>query len=404
MDHDLTQTPTYSSPDCCATPHDKDKCAAIPVKDDAFFKKGRCLNFVRSRVYCEEVGCDTDPMNIITAFIDGSNIYGSDKATASKLRAFKGGKLAISGASLLPDVNGTYKAGDTRALENPALGSMHTLFVREHNRVAQLIGKKFPNWSDEKIFQHSRRLVVAEYSNIVFGEFLPLILGTKATFPASVKSTTYDPSVDPSIVNEFATAAFRFGHTLINGKFERRDPVKGNLLDAYLLRFNFNNVFLYKENPDQGMTSIIRGMCDQQAQEFDQFVATDLTNFLFAKASNEFSFGEDIMSRNIQRGRDHFIQPWIKYRSWCGLSAPKGWDLPPSDISSSKWNTLKQLYHDVGDIDLFTGGLSEATVPGGAVGPTFACIIQHQEKSQMKLFSCLDKTLHMYSFGASNIG
>ena len=382
VDHDLTLTSTYSLPDCCTAPHGDDRCATIQVNGDAFYKNGKCLNFVRSLVFCEEVGCETDPMNSLTAFVDGSNIYGSDEATARQLRTFKGGKLAVSGPSLLPEVNGTFKAGDTRALENPALGSMHTLFVREHNRIAKLIENKFPNWTDEKIFQHSRRLVVAEYSNIVFGEFLPLILGNKATFPASVKSTKYDPRVDPSIVNEFSTAAFRFGHTLLNGKFERRDPAKGNLLDAYLLRFNFDNLHFYKESPDSGMTSIIRGMCDQQAQDFDQFVANDLTNFLFAKSSDGFSFGEDLMSRNIQRGRDHSLQPWIKYRDWCGLSVPKGWDVPPPDISSAKWNTLKKLYYEVGDIDLFTGGLAEAPVPGGAVGPTFACIIQLQERNK----------------------
>jgi peroxidase len=80
-----------------------------------------------------------------------------------------------------------------------------------------------------------------------------------------------------------------------------------------------------------------------------------------------------------QRGRDHSIQPWLSYRQWCGLPATDDWNSPPADVSPDKWNTLKQLYIKVSDIDLFPGGLAEAPVTGGTVGATFACIIGYQE-------------------------
>ena len=378
VDHDITIAATYTVPDCCGTPSDIERCAPITVSNDPFYPAGKCLNFARSLVFCEEIGCATDPMNSLTAYIDASQVYGSDNGNASSLRAFTLGKMAISGSNLLPIVGGAFKGGDTRALENPALGAMHTIFVREHNRIAQLIKTKFPAWTDETVYQQTRRILIAEYQNIVFGEMLPLILGTDAVFTATTTSTTYDATVDASILNEFAVAAFRFGHTLLNGNFNRLDPASEVLLDSYLLRFNFENDTLYKQNPDMGMTTILKGLTTQRAQVFDQFLTKEVTQFLFSKQSDSFLFGEDLVARNLQRGRDHSIQPWISYRVWCGFPTSDDWNILPADISAAKWATLRTLYSRVSDIDLFTGGLAEAPVTGGTVGKTFACIIQHQ--------------------------
>lgn len=377
VDHDFTLTPTYTVPDCCGTPSDTARCAPIIVSNDPFYNGGKCLKFTRSLVFCEELGCVTDPMNTLTAYIDASQVYGSDNGNALALRALVGGKMATSGVNLLPIVNGAFKGGDSRALEHPALGAMHTVFVREHNRIAQFIQTKFPAWTDEKIFQQTRRILIAEYQNIVFGEMLPLILGTDAVFPATVSSTVYDATVDSSILNEFAVAAFRFGHTLLNGKFNRFEPSTGTLLDSYMLRFNFNAA-LYQEDPDRGMTQILKGLTLQPAQEFDQFITNEVTQFLFSKQTDNFLFGEDLVTRNLQRGRDHSIQPWLSYRAWCGIPTANDWSVIPPEISPAKWATLKTLYTFVSDIDLFTGGLAEDPVTGGTVGNTFACIIQSQ--------------------------
>ena len=99
-------------------------------------------------------------------------------------------------------------AGDRRAIENPGLASLHTLFLREHNRIASEMNSFEPSWDDEKIFQETRRIVVAELQNIVYNEYLPLVLGEN-TVPHHVESH-YDETVDPSIDNVFATAAYRY--------------------------------------------------------------------------------------------------------------------------------------------------------------------------------------------------
>ena len=58
---------------------------------------------------------------------------------------------------------------------------MHVLFMREHNRIAKELARHLPAslQQDELLYQETRRLVAAEMQNIVYGEYLPTILGVK---------------------------------------------------------------------------------------------------------------------------------------------------------------------------------------------------------------------------------
>ena len=76
-------------------------------------------------------------------------------------------------------------------------------------------------------------------------------------------------------------------------------------------------------------------------------------------------------TRNINRGRDHGINGYNKYRELVGLKKAATFNDFP-EMSSENVLRLKKSYLSVDDIDLFTGGYCEKPVIGGVVGPTFA--------------------------------
>ena len=119
----------------------------------------------------------------ITAFVDASNVYGSDEDSLTRLRENDGtGKLLTGENNLLPRDSSTNEefAGDVRANEMPGLASMHTLFVREHNRLCDLLKADDENQDEDYYFENARRILIAEMQNIVYGEYLPVILGEDA--------------------------------------------------------------------------------------------------------------------------------------------------------------------------------------------------------------------------------
>ncbi len=54
---------------------------------------------------------------------------------------------------------------------------MHTIWLREHNRIAENLFRIVPGQTDEFYFQHARRIVIAEMQHIIYNEYLPVIIG-----------------------------------------------------------------------------------------------------------------------------------------------------------------------------------------------------------------------------------
>lgn len=150
-------------------------------------------------------------INNISGWLDGSQVYGSDSATATNLRNADGYMLTSAGNSL-PILNGKFITGDIRVAENPDLTALQTLFIREHNRQVDLLKIAHPAWSGDQLQNQGSAIVSAEIAHITYSKFLPNLLGNRSI----ARYQGYDPNVDPTISEKFAGAAFRFGHSIVS--------------------------------------------------------------------------------------------------------------------------------------------------------------------------------------------
>ncbi|GIX95967.1 peroxidasin homolog [Caerostris extrusa] len=104
--------------------------------------------------------------------------------------------------------------GDIRVNENAGLIVMHTIWVREHNRLARALAALNPHWDDHQLFEEARRIVGAELQHITYKELLPAILGQDITDKydlqpqASGHYTGYDINLNAGVSNAVATSVF----------------------------------------------------------------------------------------------------------------------------------------------------------------------------------------------------
>jgi len=320
-------------------------------------------------------------VNSITAFIDGSQVYGVDAERAAALREFSGGRMKTSSGNLLPlntagfaNANDAHRvtdaelflAGDVRANENPELIALQTLFVREHNRIAAEAAQRHSDWTDEELYQYARRVVIAELQKITYDEFLPAILGANA-MPAY---QGYQADVNPGIATEFSTAAFRFGHSMLGDDIQFLNNEGAETRDAMLLREAFFNSTVVAQT---GIDPLLKYLASDNAQEIDTKVVDDVRNFLFGAPGQG---GFDLASLNIQRGRDHGIADYNTVRIAYGLTRITSFDQITSDKATQA--SLASTYGNVDNIDLWIGGLAEDHLPNSSLGATFTAILVDQ--------------------------
>lgn len=383
IDHDIDLTDGSA---------DEPQNIPVPIGDPYFDPNGTGLAEIpfNRALYDPETGSDSNNVrqqeNEITSWIDGSMIYGSDAERASALRDSNDpAMLATSRGDFLPfntqeltNANGPvpeprslFLAGDIRANEQVGLTAMHTLFVREHNRLARQLRQENPTASAESVFQAARRLVVAQIQIITFNEHLPALVGDNAIPPYA----GYNPTINPTIYNEFSAGAYRLGHSMVNDQILRIDengnPHEEGPLSLAQAFFSAPQILQTEED----FEGILRGLASQDHQTIDVRIIHTLRNLLFGAPG---SGGLDLTALNIQRGRDHGLPSYTTMRTTMGLSPVASFEEITDDLELQQ--SLRNAYGDVAKIDLWVGGLAESPLQnqGSQLGELFQAIIVKQ--------------------------
>ncbi|XP_025864992.2 thyroid peroxidase [Vulpes vulpes] len=424
IDHDVAFTPQSASgaafgagADCQLTCDNRSPCFPIQLSPDA--SGPACLPFSRSSAACGtgiqgalfgnlSSANPRQQMNGLTSFLDASTVYGSSPALEKQLRNWTSaeGLLRVNarhwdaGRAHLPftrppapaacapepGTRGTagapcFLAGDSRASEVPTLAALHTLWLREHNRLASALKALNAHWSADTAYQEARKVVGALHQIITLRDYVPKVLGPEAFQQHVGPYEGYDPTVDPTVSNVFSTAAFRFGHATVHPLVRRLDarfqehpglpPLR--LQDAF-----FSPWRLLKEG---GLDPLLRGLLASPAKlpVQEQLMNEELTERLFVLGS---SGSLDLASINLQRGRDHGLPGYNAWRDFCGLGRlHTRAELRSAVANATLAGRIMDLYGHPDNIDVWLGGLAEPLLVGARTGPLFACLIGRQMKA-----------------------
>ncbi|XP_008062548.1 eosinophil peroxidase [Carlito syrichta] len=410
IDHDLDFTPESPARvaftvgvDCQKTCAQLPPCfpIKIPPNDPRIRNQQDCIPFFRSAPACPQNRNKVrDQINALTSFVDASMVYGSEVSLALRLRNQTNplGLLAVNqrfhdnGRALLPFDNlhddpclltnraariPCFLAGDSRSTETPKLAALHTLFMREHNRLASELRRLNPRWSGDKLYNEARKIVGAMVQIITYRDFLPLVLGRARARRTLGPYRGYCSNVDPRVANVF-TLAFRFGHTMLQPFMFRLDSqYRASAPNSHV---PLSSVFFasWRIVHEGGIDPILRGLMATPAKlnRQDSMLVDELRDRLFQQVRR---IGLDLAALNMQRSRDHGLPGYNAWRRFCGLSQPRNLAqlskvLRNQDLARKFLN----LYGTPDNIDIWIGAIAEPLLPGARVGPLLACLFENQ--------------------------
>ncbi|XP_063910993.1 dual oxidase isoform X1 [Zophobas morio] len=333
-----------------------------------------------------------EQLNQVSSWIDGSFIYSTSEPWVNTMRSFRNGTFLTDASGKMPVRNSMrvplfnnpvphvmkmlsterlFLLGDPRTNQNPALLTISILFFRWHNVVAERVQKEHPDWSDEDVFQRTRRIVVATLQNIIAYEYIPAFLGQ-----ALPEYTGYKQDVHPGITHVFQSAAFRFGHSLIPPGLFRRDgecnyeeaPMGLRLCATW---WDSNDVLV-----SHSLEKLLMGMTSQLGEREDSVLCSDVRDKLFGPM--EFS-RRDLGALNIMRGRDNGLPDYNTVRSYYNLPKIEKWtDINPK-LFEEKPELLRALVsvysNNLNNVDVYVGGMLESY---GSPGELFTTVIKEQ--------------------------
>ncbi|MBP7241893.1 peroxidase family protein [Amaricoccus sp.] len=373
-------------------------------------------------------GNERNQINDETSYLDLSNVYGSDQRILDLLRERDAGgdhtaRLLTGPNDVLPTIQAVYDhhspfdgsltedsvftlinanapgspaagvmtdfaAGDNRVNQQPHLASHHILWLRNHNWHVDQLEAAYPGWTEDQLFEAARALNEAEWQNVVYNEYMTKLVGKNALSAYS----GYKPDVDPTVINEWTTVAFRFGHDETRDRLDALDE-RGTVLQTLTLGEAFA-LGADGVRTDVDLNKWVRAQLSAVTQEIDGKVVSGNRNVLFGiPGPGPGGFATvDLEVFDIARGRDHGVGRYNALRDGLGNGLDPYDDFDDfaaaNGVDAATLLALKQLYNTGPDtngdgvpdtdgidrLDAIVGGLLEKKAPGSLLGETFTLL------------------------------
>lgn len=288
-----------------------------------------------------------------------------------------------------------FMSGDSRVNANPFVTIMYTMFLRSHNQIARKLLRMNPKWNDNQLFHVTKAINVAIYQKFIYNDWANAVLGKRLALEIRSKNNDHDGKKYKSdkVSNEFGSAAIRFYNTMLPGDLlsHQDDPNRilsqstENIIEAVgtvntkrrkLLKLQDSFYKPRNLNKDHLLDQLTNAILWQNSMAMDNSYVDDLSLQLFrSRGYNNKIFGGDQLAFDIQRTRDHGLQPYINYIKKCLNIRITSWDDLTSLIAEDDLNKLRSIYSSVQDVDLIVGALSEMPNENATVGPTISCIL-----------------------------
>lgn len=373
-------------------PNETENPHQVPVAADDPISNTSFMTVERTRVDPTKDPADGQPptyQNMVTAWWDGSQIYGSDLVTSQKLRSFEDGQLIVDSTGRLPVADGIDITGFN---ENwwVGLSLFHHLFVLEHNAIAMMLKSSYPSWDDQKLYDTARLINAALMAKIHTVDWTPAVLNNNTLRIAMIANWkgllesriphTNNPilsgivggnvdhhNVPYSLTEEF-TAVYRM-HALLRDEVEIRRHTDHQLVDIVTLEDSaFAKTAEVVNN--HGLTDLFYsfGHTHPGALTVNNYPKF-LTSFPVSR-SKEDSALLDLAAVDILRDRERGIPRYNEFRRLVQLKPIADFSELTDDIETAE--QLRTIYkNDVELIDLFVGSMAEGhRAPGFGFGET----------------------------------
>ncbi len=270
---------------------------------------------------------------------------------------------------LKPDAAGgkatLFAVGGDRVNAAPQTAMMNTLWLREHNRLAQMIETKHPDWDDERVFETARNIVIVMFIKIVVEEYINHINTTEFPLKADPRAAWKANWNRPNWMTVEFSLLYRWHGLVKENVVWNRVERLGNtmLLD--------NSILL-----ECGL-----------AEAFVQ-VSENRTSALGLENSASFLlFAEE---RAIAQARFNNVAGYNDYRIALGMEPARnfasivgGSDDPEQAARLSALAArLKALYGDVNNVELYVGLFAERVEKNGPLPELVSAMVAMDAFSQ----------------------